>query len=62
MKIEISIEKGEDKEKEEGQDMEMPEEELTPEQIAKMAAKLKSSAMLSRADRTMLANYLLSED
>lgn len=60
MKIEISIEKGDDKEKEDG--MEMPEEELTPEQIAQMAAKLKSSATLSRAERTLLANYLLSED
>lgn len=60
MKIEISIEKGEDKEKEDG--MEMPEEELTPEQIAQMAAKLKSSATLPRAERTLLANYLLSED
>jgi 3,4-dihydroxy-2-butanone 4-phosphate synthase len=60
MKIEISIEKGEEKENE--SEMEMPEEELTPEQIAKMAAKLKGSSMLSRAERTMLANYLLSED
>lgn len=59
MKIEISIEKGEEMEKEEG--MEMPEEELTPEQIAAMASKLKRNISLSRAERTMLAAYLLNE-
>jgi cell division protein FtsL len=59
MKIEIKIEK-------EGKDeKDMPEEmgeELTPEQIAEMAKKLKSNSVLSRAERTMLASYLLQED
>jgi hypothetical protein len=59
MKIEIKIEK-------EGMDeKEMPEEmdeELTPEQIAAMAKKLKSNSVLSRAERTMLAAYLLQEE
>ena len=60
MKIEISIEKGE-KEEEEGMGHEMEEEELTPEQIAKMAARLKGRGALSRSERLMLANYLLQE-
>lgn len=51
MKIEISIEKG-------GEEHEMEDEELTPEQIADMAKKLKS-ATLSRKDRKMLADALL---
>lgn len=51
MKIEISIEKG-------GEENEMEDEELTPEQIADMAKKLKS-ATLSRKDRKMLADALL---
>lgn len=51
MKIEISIEKG-------GEGHEMEDEELTPEQIADMAKKLKS-ATLSRKDRKMLADALL---
>jgi hypothetical protein len=59
MKIEIKIEK-------EGMDEQvMPEEmeeELTPEQIAAMAKKLKSNSVLSRAERTMLAAYLLQEE
>lgn len=59
MKIEISIEKdGDGKDKPEG--MDMPEEELTPEQIAEMAKKIKAGS-LSRAQRTMLAKYLMSE-
>jgi hypothetical protein len=61
MKIEIKIEK----DGHEGKDMpesEMGGEmELTPEQIADMAKKLKAGSALSRADRTMLANYLLKE-
>ena len=62
MKIEIKIEKGEkENDKEEGIGEEMEEEELTPEQIAKMAARLKGRGALSRADRMMLANYLLQE-
>lgn len=61
MKIEISIEKGEkENDKEEGMG-EMEEEELTPEQIAKMAARLKGRGALSRSERLMLANYLLQE-
>ena len=66
MKIEISIEKG-GEEKKDIEHPEMPMEEgedemeLTPEQIAQMAKKLKSSASLSRAERTMLAQYLMSE-
>lgn len=51
MKIEISIEKG-------GEGHEMEDEELTPEQIADMAKKLKT-ATLSRKDRKMLADALL---
>lgn len=58
MKIEISIEK--DGEKENGKQEPM-HEDLTPEQIAKMAAKLKSRTAMSRADRLMLANYLLQD-
>lgn len=54
MKIEISIEKG-------GKGHEMEDEELTPEQIADMAKKLKS-ATLSRKDRKMLADALLKEE
>jgi hypothetical protein len=54
MKIEISIEKG-------GEGHEMKDEELTPEQIADMAKKLKS-ATLSRKDRKMLADALLKEE
>ena len=54
MKIEISIEKG-------GEEHEMEDEELTPEQIADMAKKLKS-ATLSRKDRKMLADALLKEE
>lgn len=69
MKIEISIEKGHGEEKdmeEKGMPMSEAEDEgemeLTPEQIAEMAKKLKGNASLSRAERTMLADYLLSED
>ena len=51
MKIEISIEKG-------GEGHEMEDEELTPEQIADMAKKLKTST-LSRKDRKLLADALL---
>lgn len=54
MKIEISIEKG-------GEEHEMEDEELTPEQITDMAKKLKS-ATLSRKDRKMLADALLKEE
>jgi hypothetical protein len=59
MKIEIKIEK-------EGMyEKGMPEgtdEELTPEQIAAITKKLKSNSALSRAERTMLAAYLLQEE
>ncbi len=58
MKIEISIEKDGEKEKGEQEPM---HEDLTPEQIAEMAAKLKSRTAMSRADRLMLANYLLQD-
>lgn len=58
MKIEITIEKGE-KENDRGEGM--GEEELTPEQIAKMAARLKGRGALSRSERVMLANYLMQE-
>ena len=54
MKIEISIEKG-------GEENEMEDEELTPEQIADMAKKLKT-ATLSRKDRKLLADALLQEE
>ena len=54
MKIEISIEKG-------GEGKEMDDEELSPEQIAEMAKKLKS-ATLSRKDRKLLADALLNEE
>jgi Asp-tRNA(Asn)/Glu-tRNA(Gln) amidotransferase B subunit len=54
MKIEISIEKG-------GEDKEMEDEELSPEQIAEMVKKLKA-ATLSRKDRKLLANALLNEE
>jgi Asp-tRNA(Asn)/Glu-tRNA(Gln) amidotransferase B subunit len=54
MKIEISIEKSY-----EGKEME--DEELSPEQIAEMVKKLKSST-LSRKDRKMLADALLKEE
>lgn len=54
MKIEISIEKG-------GEGHEMEDEELTPEQIADMAKKLKT-ATLSRKDRKLLADALLQEE
>lgn len=61
MKIEISIEK-DDKEKQDGESMDEPmHEDLTPEQIAQMAARLKGRGALSRADRLMLANYLLQD-
>lgn len=51
MKIEICIEQN-------GEEKEMEDEELTPEQIADMAKKLKT-ATLSRKDRKMLADALL---
>ena len=51
MKIEICIEQ-------EAEEKEMEDEELTPEQIADMAKKLKT-ATLSRKDRKMLADALL---
>jgi len=54
MKIEISIEKN-------GEGKEMDDEELSPEQIAEMAKKLKS-ATLSRKDRKLLADALLNEE
>jgi hypothetical protein len=54
MKIEISIEKN-------GEEKEMEDEELSPEQIAEMAKKLKS-ATLSRKDRKLLADALLNEE
>jgi hypothetical protein len=54
MKIEISIEKG-------GEGKEMEDEELTPEQIADLAKKLKGST-LSRKDRKLLADALLKEE
>jgi Asp-tRNA(Asn)/Glu-tRNA(Gln) amidotransferase B subunit len=54
MKIEISIEKG-------GEGKEMEDEELSPEQIAEMAKKLKK-ATLSRKDRKLLADALLNEE
>lgn len=61
MKIEISIEK-DDKEGKDGKSMHEPmHEDLTPEQIAQMAARLKSSSALSRAERILLANYLLQD-
>jgi len=52
MKIEICIEQN-------GEEKEMEDEELYPEQIAEMAKKLKS-ATLSRKDRKMLADALLN--
>lgn len=60
MKIEISIEKdGEGKDKPEGMD---DEQELTPEQIAKMAQQImQRPAALSRKDRKLLADILLKE-
>ena len=62
MKIEITIEKGEkENDKEEGMGEDMEEHELTPEQIAKMAARLKGRGALSRSERVMLANYLMQE-
>lgn len=61
MKIEISIEK-DGKEGKDGEQMpEQMHEDLTPEQIAQMAARLKSKTALSRAERMMLANYLLQD-
>lgn len=54
MKIEISIEKN-------GEEKEMEDEELSPEQIAEMAKKLKG-ATLSRKDRKLLADALLKEE
>ncbi|MGL4678280.1 MAG: hypothetical protein ACRCWC_02725 [Plesiomonas shigelloides] len=51
MKIEICIEQ-------EAEEKEMEDEELTPEQIADMAKKLKT-ATLSRKDRKILADALL---
>lgn len=61
MKIEISIEKdGEDKSKKSSEGMDY-EEELTPEQIAEMAKKLKSNKTLSRSERVLLSNYLMQE-
>lgn len=60
MKIEISIEKdGEGEKPEMGEDKEV---ELTPEQIAALAKKLKGNAALSRRERTMLADVLLKEE
>ena len=52
MKIEISIEKN-------GKDEEMKDEELSPEQIAQMVKKLKSST-ISRKDRKLIADALLN--
>lgn len=57
MKIEISIEKNGEKEDSE----ESMHEDLTPEQIAQMVAKLKKNAPLKRSDRMMLANYLMQD-
>jgi len=54
MKIEICIEQN-------GEDKEMEDEELSPEQIAEMAKKLKG-ATLSRKDRKLLADALLKEE
>jgi Asp-tRNA(Asn)/Glu-tRNA(Gln) amidotransferase B subunit len=54
MKIEICIEQ-------DGEDKEMEDEELSPEQIAEMAKKLKS-ATLSRKDRKLLADALLNKE
>jgi Asp-tRNA(Asn)/Glu-tRNA(Gln) amidotransferase B subunit len=54
MKIEICIEQ-------DGEGKEMEDEELSPEQIAEMAKKLKS-ATLSRKDRKLLADALLNEE
>ena len=54
MKIEICIEQN-------GEDKEMEDEELSPEQIAEMAKKLKN-ATLSRKDRKLLADALLKEE
>lgn len=57
MKIEISIEKDGEKAKQD----EPMHEDLTPEQIAQMVAKLKNRAPMKRSDRLMLANYLLQD-
>lgn len=57
MKIEISIEKN--GKKEDGE--ESMHEDLTPEQIAEMVAKLKKNAPMKRSDRMMLANYLMQD-
>jgi Asp-tRNA(Asn)/Glu-tRNA(Gln) amidotransferase B subunit len=54
MKIEICIEQ-------DGEGKEMEDEELSPEQIAEMAKKLKN-ATLSRKDRKLLADALLNEE
>lgn len=54
MKIEICIEQ-------DSEGKEMEDEELSPEQIAEMAKKLKS-ATLSRKDRKLLADALLNEE
>lgn len=58
MKIKIEIEKDGKDEKDMPDQM---DEELTPEQIAEMAKKLKGRTALTRAERTLLADYLLQE-
>jgi hypothetical protein len=57
MKIEISIEKNGENEKND----ESMHEDLTPEQIAQMVSKLKNKAPMKRSDRLMLAKYLMQD-
>jgi hypothetical protein len=57
MKIEISIEK-DGKEKEPG----MEGAEMDDEQKAMIAKKLKKNISLTRAERTLLAGYLMDDE
>lgn len=57
MKIEISIEKDGEKEA-----PEMDSTELDDEQKAVIAKKLKKNISLTRAERTLLAGYLMDDE
>lgn len=57
MKIEISIEKDNEKEA-----PEMDSTELDDEQKAVIAKKLKKNISLTRAERTLLAGYLMDDE
>lgn len=58
MKIEISIEKNGEEEK----NGKMKKPELSDEQKMAIGKKLKANGVLTRMERTMLSSYLLEEE